>query len=84
MEEGGEHRSLSIALKCGERVPALGGGGALGRGGQLISEELCFISIDRGDYVSIYNWPLREWLKRGERPPRREPQLTPPFLVPSR
>lgn len=26
MEEGGEHRSLSIALKCGERVPALGGG----------------------------------------------------------
>lgn len=80
MEEGGEHRSLSIALKCGERA-SVGGGG---RGRQLISEELCFISIDRGDYVSIYNWPLREWLKRGKRPPRREAQLTPPFLVPSR
>lgn len=27
MEEGGEHRSLSIALKCGERASVGGGEG---------------------------------------------------------
>lgn len=80
MEEGGEHRSLSIALKCGERVPAWWGGGPLGRGGRLISEELCFISIDRGDYVSIYNWPLREWLKKGRTPSKARSTAHPTVL----
>ena len=32
MEEGGEHGSLSIALKCGERASVVGWGGWGGAG----------------------------------------------------
>lgn len=49
-----------------------------GRGGRLISEK-CFICIDRGDYVSIYNWAQSERLKRGDRPP--QPRTTVTVLI---
>lgn len=58
----------------GERVPVWGGAG---RGGRLLSEEYVLsLRIDRGDYVSIYNWPQSEWLKRGDRPPQARITVT--------
>lgn len=67
MEEGGEHRSLHRPQP--RRACASVGRGA-GEGRVAHLRRICFISIDRGDYVSIYNWPQSEWLKGGNRPPQ--------------
>lgn len=59
-EGGGRGAPIPLESACQRR----------GEGRAAHLGRICFISLDRGDYVSIYNWPQSEWLKRGDRPPQ--------------